>query len=59
MTVSGVFVAPCRLIKGGGVYLNNSKVTEELAVVQESDLIGGRMLLLAAGKKNKLLVRVQ
>lgn len=41
------------------MYLNNTKVTEELAAVQESDLIGGRMLLLAAGKKNKLLVRVQ
>ncbi len=49
----------CRLIKGGGVYLNNVKVSEELAVVQEADLIDGRMLLLAAGKKNKMLVRVE
>ncbi|WIA32365.1 hypothetical protein OEZ86_003198 [Tetradesmus obliquus] len=48
-----------RLIKGGGVYMNNAKVTEELAVVSGEDLIEGRLLLLAAGKKNKMLVRVE
>lgn len=30
-----------------------------MAVVAAKDLIEGRMLLLAAGKKNKLLVRVE
>jgi hypothetical protein len=48
----------CRLIKGGGVYLNNARVSEELAVVDGDALIDGRMLLLAAGKKNKMLVRL-
>lgn len=48
----------CRLIKGGGVYVNNVKVQEELAVVAPEQLIDGRMLLLAAGKKNKMLIRV-
>lgn len=48
----------CRLIKGGGVYLNNAKASEELYVVQASDLIDGRLLLLAAGKKNKMLIRI-
>lgn len=48
-----------KLIKGGGVYLNNAKVGEELYVVQEGDLIEGHLMLLAAGKKNKLLLRVQ
>lgn len=46
------------MIKGGGVYLNNAKVTDELHAVQQEDLIDGKLLLLAAGKKNKMLVRV-
>ena len=48
-----------RMIKGGGVYLNNARVTDAAKVVQGEDLIDGRLLLLAAGKKNKMLVRVQ
>lgn len=47
-----------RLIKGGGVYVNNAKVTSETQVVAVEDLIEGRLLLLAAGKKNKMLVRI-
>lgn len=47
-----------RMIAGGGVALNNEKVGEEGRVVEEGDLIDGRLLLLAAGKKNKMLVRV-
>ena len=46
------------MIKGGGIYLNNQKVLEELLVVREENLIDGKMLLVAAGKKNKLLVRI-
>ncbi len=38
--------------------MNNSKVDDEGAVVGEGALIDGRLLLLAAGKKNKLLLRV-
>ena len=48
-----------RLIKGGGVYVNNVKVAEEAAAITEGDLIEGQLLLLAAGKKNKMLVRVK
>ena len=48
-----------RLIKGGGVRVNNIKISDELHVLSEDDLIGGRMMLLAAGKKNKTLVRVE
>lgn len=47
-----------RMIKGGGVRLNNARVDDEGAVVGEGDLVGGRLALLAAGKKNKLLLRV-
>mmetsp|Transcript_34550 Transcript_34550/g.136118 ORF Transcript_34550/g.136118 Transcript_34550/m.136118 type:complete len:82 (+) Transcript_34550:1364-1609(+) len=48
-----------RLIKNGGGYINNAKVTSAEATVNETDLIEGRLLLLAAGKKSKMLVRVQ
>lgn len=47
-----------RLIQGGGLRLNNARVEDEGLVVGDDDLIDGRVLLLAAGKKNKLLVRV-
>lgn len=48
-----------RLIKNGGVYLNNEKITDENFVLSPQHLLENRMLLLAAGKKNKLLVRIQ
>lgn len=47
-----------RLIKNGGLYLNNQKVQDANVVVQSTDLIEGKMLLLAAGKRNKMLVRI-
>ena len=46
------------MIKGGGIYLNTQKVQEELLVIKDQDLIDGKMLLIAAGKKNKLLVKL-
>lgn len=48
-----------RLIKGGGVYLNNTKVTDQDRILTSADLIDGKLLLLAAGKKNKMLVRIE
>ena len=47
------------MIKGGGVRLNNMRVDDELYVLAEGDLIDGRLALIAAGKKNKLLLRVE
>lgn len=47
-----------RLIKNGGVYLNNEKVVDENGSISQKDLIEGRLLLLAAGKKNKVLIRI-
>lgn len=47
-----------RLIKGGGVRVNNNKVDDEMYTLVEGDLIDGRLMLLAAGKKNKVLLRV-
>eukprot|EP01024_Parvocaulis_polyphysoides_P013435 TRINITY_DN1524_c0_g3_i1.p1 TRINITY_DN1524_c0_g3~~TRINITY_DN1524_c0_g3_i1.p1 ORF type:complete len:464 (-),score=78.57 TRINITY_DN1524_c0_g3_i1:169-1560(-) len=48
-----------RLIKGGGVYLNNEKIQDEGYVLSDGDLIEDKLALLAAGKKNKMLVRMQ
>jgi hypothetical protein len=45
--------------QGGGVRVNNAKIDDELHAVGEGDLIEGRLLLIAAGKKNKMLVRVE
>lgn len=47
-----------RLLRNGGVYINNEKVEDENLSVQPRHLIGGRLILLAAGKKNKLLLRL-
>ena len=56
--VIGVAVHSACVLQGGGLRLNNVKVEDEGLVVGDGDLIDGRVLLLAAGKKNKLLVRV-
>ena len=50
--------APHRPLQGGGVRVNNEKVDDELHTLSEDDLIDGRLVLIAAGKKNKMLVRV-
>jgi tyrosyl-tRNA synthetase len=47
-----------RLINNGGVYLNNEKVIDENLTLHSKDLIEGKLLLLAVGKKNKILIRI-
>lgn len=48
-----------RLIRNGGVYVNNEKIADENLSITEEFLIDGRMLLLSAGKKNKMLLRLE
>ncbi len=48
-----------RMIKGGGIRVNNVKIEDEGHLLSEDDLIEGRLMLLAAGKKNKTLVKVE
>ena len=48
-----------RLIKSGGAYLNNQKLTDPAYCLQESDLIGGVYCLFAIGKKRKMLFVVE
>lgn len=47
-----------RMIKNGGLYLNNRQIEDENCLLRESDLVDGRLLLLAFGKKNKTIIRV-
>jgi len=47
-----------RLIQNGGVSLNNQKVSDVDYVISKDDLIDEQLLLLALGKKNKILIRV-
>jgi tyrosyl-tRNA synthetase len=47
-----------KLIRNGGVSINNEKVVDENAILTRDFLIDGRLVLLAVGKKNKLLIRI-
>lgn len=48
-----------RLIQNQGAYLNHVKVEDPSRVIEGSDLIGGKFLLLGAGKKKQVLVRIK
>lgn len=47
-----------RLLKQGGLYLNNSRVESESQKIEAQDIVDDKILLLSAGKKNKVVVRV-
>lgn len=47
-----------RLLKQGGLYLNNNRVDNEAKKIESQDIIQGKVLLLSAGKKNRIVVRV-
>lgn len=47
-----------RLIAGGGAYINNEKVEDEHALISEKQLIEGRFVLLGAGKKKKIILKI-
>ncbi len=48
-----------RLIQNQGAYLNNEKIEDVQYRLSASSLIGGEYLLFGAGKKKKMLVRIQ
>ncbi len=48
-----------RLVQGGGLAMNNVKVTDLAATVKSEDLIEGKLLLLRQGKKNYFLLKVK
>ncbi|KAH0465309.1 hypothetical protein IEQ34_005412 [Dendrobium chrysotoxum] len=47
-----------RLIKQGGFYLNNKRVDNEGRMIEEFDIVSGKLLLLSAGKKNKMVIKI-
>lgn len=47
-----------RLLKQGGLYLNNNRVDSEAKRIEAEDIVDGKVLLLSAGKKNKVVVRI-
>ncbi|KAJ4785913.1 Tyrosine--tRNA ligase [Rhynchospora pubera] len=48
-----------RLLKQGGLYLNNVRIDAEEKTIEASDIIDGKVLLLSAGKKNKIVIRIE
>lgn len=48
-----------RLIKNGGAYLNNEKVEDQSLLIESKHIIGGKYILLAAGKKKKILIKIE
>lgn len=47
-----------KMIQNGGVYLNNQQVDSPAAVISQNDLVESKLLMLAIGKKNKMLLRI-
>lgn len=47
-----------RLLKQGGLYLNNNRVDSEFKKIEAHDIIDGKVIILSSGKKNKIVVRV-
>lgn len=47
-----------RMLENGGVYLNNEKMSDNTRTISPDDLLDGRLMLLAVGKKNKKIIRI-
>jgi tyrosyl-tRNA synthetase len=47
-----------RLIRGGGIYVNNRRITDERARLRPSDAIDGRLFVLRRGAKQNHLVKI-
>ncbi|MBI5272715.1 MAG: tyrosine--tRNA ligase [Chlamydiia bacterium] len=47
-----------RLIKNGGAYLNNERISDPGSVVVKEHLIDNSYLLISSGKKKKILIKV-
>jgi tyrosyl-tRNA synthetase len=47
-----------RLIRGGGIYVNNRRVTDERARLRSGDAIEGRLFVLRKGAKQNHVVKI-
>jgi tyrosyl-tRNA synthetase len=48
-----------RLLKSGGVYVNNVRATDERARLTSADAIGGRLFVLRKGRKDQHIVKLR
>lgn len=48
-----------RLIKNGGAYLNNNKISDPSFTISENEIIEDAFLLFGAGKKKKILITIK
>ena len=47
-----------RLIKGGGIYVNDERVTDEKKRLSRDDAIGGQIIVLGKGQRQKHVLRI-
>jgi tyrosyl-tRNA synthetase len=47
-----------RLIRGGGIYLNNERVSNEKLRLTRDQAVGGELFLIRKGSKQNFLVRI-
>jgi tyrosyl-tRNA synthetase len=47
-----------RLIKQGGIYINDRRVTDERGAVNVNDAIGGRVIVLRKGQRERRIVKI-
>jgi tyrosyl-tRNA synthetase len=47
-----------RLLRGGGIYVNNRRVSDERARIGRTAAIGGRLLVLRKGRRENHMVRI-
>jgi len=48
-----------RLIRGGGLYINERRVTDEKAVITADQAIEGQLFVVRKGKKDNFLIRIE
>jgi tyrosyl-tRNA synthetase len=48
-----------RLVRSGGVYVNNARTTDEKARLNRSDAIGGQVILLRKGRRDQHVVKLR
>ena len=47
-----------RLIKQGGLYVNDRRLSEEASRIAADDLIGGEVLVLRKGQRDRRIIRI-
>jgi tyrosyl-tRNA synthetase len=50
--------AAARLIKQGGIYINDERVTDERALLRREQLIDGQVLMIRKGQRDRRIVRI-